>query len=368
MNPAFEAPAIPAPEDDSSSVSHFPEVKPLWIGSIQVDPPILQAPMAGYTNYPYRQMVREFGGTGLQATEMVSARSFAWMEDHECEHPDRLWGVKEESRPLAVQMWDNDPAIMARVGERLANELCVSVVDINFGCPVPQVTQRAHSGSYLLRHPQKMAEIISRVVAACAPTPVTAKIRLGCTHDTVNACEVARVVEESGAAALTVHGRVASDFFKGTADWERIAEIKTHLKKIPLIGNGDLDSPEKVVEAFRRYRVDGVMIARAALGRPWLFAQAAAALKGLPIPPEPSLDEQREIVLRHFRLVVERFGAERGTFLMRKFAACYSQGRTGARYFRTYIQKARNPEEFENVVDRYFPRNEWLEHPPEHFH
>jgi tRNA-dihydrouridine synthase B len=165
-----------------------------------------------------------------------------------------------------------------------------------------------------------------------------------------------------------VHGRVASDFFKGTADWERIAEIKTHLKKIPLIGNGDLDSPEKVVEAFRRYRVDGVMIARAALGRPWLFAQAAAALKGLPIPPEPSLDEQREIVLRHFRLVVERFGAERGTFLMRKFAACYSQGRTGARYFRTYIQKARNPEEFENVVDRYFPRNEWLEHPPEHFH
>jgi tRNA-dihydrouridine synthase B len=343
------------------------EAKPLRIGSVVVDPPILQAPMAGYTNFAFRQIVREFGGTGLQATEMVSARSFVWMEEHTCEHPDRLWGVKEEARPLAVQMWDNDPEIMAKVGVRLAGELGVSVVDINFGCPVPQVTERAHSGSYLLRHPEKMAAIISRVVQACAPTPVTAKIRLGCTRDTMNACEIARVVEESGAAALTVHGRVAMDFFKGTADWERIAEIKQHLRQIPLIGNGDLDSPEKVVTAFQRYQVDGVMIARAALGKPWLFAQAAAALKGLPIPPEPSLEAQRQIVLRHFDLVVERFGAERGTFLMRKFAACYAQGRAGARFFRTYVQKANTPAEFIEVVDRYFPREGWLENPPPHW-
>jgi tRNA-dihydrouridine synthase B len=342
-------------------------VQPLRIGNLVVDPPILQAPMAGYTNYAFRQIVREFGGSGLQATEMVSARSFVWMAEHECEHPDRLWGVKEEARPLAVQMWDNDPDTMARVGERLANEFGVSVVDINFGCPVPQVTQRAHSGSYLLREPARMAEIISRVVKACAPTPVTAKIRLGCTRETMNACEIARVVEESGAAALTVHGRVAMDFFKGTADWERISEIKSHLQKIPLIGNGDLDTPEKVVTAFERYNVDGVMIARAALGRPWLFAQAAAALRGLPIPAEPTLEEQREIVLRHFNLVVERFGDQKGTFLMRKFAACYAQGRAGARFFRTYVQKATTPAEFRQVVENYFPRTGWLEHPPEHW-
>jgi tRNA-dihydrouridine synthase B len=323
--------------------------------------------MAGYTNYPFRQVVREFGGVGLQATEMVSARSFVWLEEHECEHPERLWGVRDEARPLAVQMWDNDPEVMARVGERLSGELGVSVVDINFGCPVPQVTERAHSGSYLLRHPERMAAIISRVVRACSPTPVTAKIRLGCTRDTMNACEVARVVEESGAAALTVHGRVAMDFFKGTADWDRIAEIKSHLQRIPLIGNGDLDSPDKVITAFTRYGVDGVMIARAALGRPWLFAQAAAALRGDPIPPDPSLAEQREIVERHFRLVVERFGPEKGTFLMRKFAACYSQGRPGARYFRTYIQKATSPAEFLEIMERYFPRDDWGEHPPEHF-
>src|SRR5690242_2050556 len=119
---------------------------PLRIGPLVVDPPILQAPMAGFTNYAYRQIVRDYGGAGLQATEMVSARGFVWMDRNEEEHPDRLWGVKEEARPLAVQMWDNDPATLAEVGERLAKEYCVSVVDINFGCPVKEVTEKAHSG------------------------------------------------------------------------------------------------------------------------------------------------------------------------------------------------------------------------------
>ena len=129
--------------------------------------------------------------------------------------PERLWGVREEPRPLAVQIWDNDPDTLARVGASLARDYGVSVVDINFGCPVRQVTQKAHSGSYLLRYPERMESIIRGVVQACAPTPVTAKIRLGCSRDRINAIEVARVVEEAGAAALTVHGRTAQDFFKG---------------------------------------------------------------------------------------------------------------------------------------------------------
>ena len=201
-----------------SSTANLTAVAPLQIGPLTIDPPILQAPMAGFTNYAFRQIVRDFGGVGLQATEMVNARGFVWLDEHDCEHPDRLWGVREEARPLAVQIWDNEPETLAKVGRRLVEEYQVSVVDINFGCPVPQVTDRAHSGSYLLRHPERMAAIITRVVAACAPTPVTAKIRLGCTRDTMNAVAVAKVVEESGAAALTVHGRVAMDFFKGTAD------------------------------------------------------------------------------------------------------------------------------------------------------
>ncbi len=330
-------------------------VKPLQIGSVVVDPPILQAPMAGFTNYAFRQIVRNYGGAGLQATEMVNARGFVWMDEQRAEHPDRLWGVKDEARPLAVQIWDNQPETLAKVGARLAHEYQVSVVDINFGCPVRQVTEKAHSGSYLLRHPDRMGAIIERVVAACRPTPVTAKIRLGCTRDSINAIDVAQVVEGAGAAALTVHGRTAQDFFSGNADWDRIAEIKGYLRRIPLIGNGDLDSAAKVVEAFRRYGVDGVMIARACLGRPWLFQQAAAALRGEDIPLDPTLAEQRDCMLRHYDLLVQRFGVDKGTLLMRKYACCYAQGKHGARHFRTHVAQVASPEEFHSVVKQYFP-------------
>lgn len=330
-------------------------IKPLRIGPIVVDPPILQAPMAGFTNYAFRQIAREFGGIGLQATEMVHARGFLYIEDVKETIPERLWGVVEEPRPLAVQIWDNDPGALAAVGAKLAHEFKVSVVDINFGCPVKQVTEKAHSGSYLLRCPDRMQTIIERVVAACAPTPVTAKIRLGCTRDNINAIDVAQVVESSGAAALTVHGRTAQDYFSGSADWDRISSIKPYLKRIPLIGNGDLDSAEKVVEAFRRYDVDGVMIARASLGKPWLFQQATCALKGEPIPPDPTPLEQRDLVLHHYKLVCERFGDEKGTVLMRKYACCYAQGRPGAREFRTRVAQVDTPAEFLNVVAKFFP-------------
>ena len=270
--------------------------------------------------------------------------------------PTGCGGVRDEPRPLAVQIWDNDPATLALVGRRLVEEYQVSVVDLNFGCPVKQVTEKAHSGSYLLKDPPRMARIIERVVRACEPTPVTAKIRLGCTRDNVNAVDVARVVESSGAAALTVHGRTAQDFFKGSADWDRIAAIKPHLKHIPLIGNGDLDSADKVVEAFRRYDVDGVMIARACLGRPWLFQQAQAALRGQPVPADPTLAQQRACMLRHYDLVVDRFGVEKGTMLMRKYACCYAQGKHGARHFRTHVARVGTPAEFHQVVEKYFPR------------
>lgn len=328
---------------------------PLRIGPVVVDPPVLQAPMAGYTNYAFRQIVREFGGAGLLATEMVSARAFVWMREQAAESPDRLWGVADEPRPLAVQMWDNDPETLAQVGARLAHEYRVSVVDLNFGCPVKQITERAQSGSYLLRTPDRVGRIIERVVAACRPVPVTAKIRLGCTRGQVTAPEIARVVEDAGAAALTVHGRVAEDFFHGTADWEQIAALKEVLRRIPLIGNGDLDSPAKVVEAFRRYHVDGVMIARACLGRPWLFRQVAAALRNEPIPENPSGVEQREYLLRHYELVCQRFGEQRGTFLMRKFAVNYAQGKPGARIFRGLVSQVQSRDQFLDIIRRHFP-------------
>ncbi|MEM8666308.1 MAG: tRNA dihydrouridine synthase DusB [Planctomycetota bacterium] len=330
----------------------------IQIGNLVIDPPIFQAPMAGFTNAAFREVVRQFGGVGLLATEMVNARGFVWMDENEAEHPDRLWGVADEARPLAVQIWDNDPETMAKVGRRLVEEYQVSVVDINFGCPVRQVTEKAHSGSYLLKQPERMFQIISRLVKACAPTPVTAKIRLGCTRDNINCNDVAHVVEDAGAAALTVHGRTAQDMFRGNADWDRISQIKHHLNNIPLIGNGDLDSAEKVVQAFEHYDVDGVMIARACLGRPWLFAQAAAALRGEPIPAEPTLSDQKQVMLKHYRLVVDRFGEEKGTVLMRKYACCYAQGKRGARFFRTHVAAVSSSEEFHSVVEEHFPKDD----------
>ena len=343
------------------SAESLPAIAPLKIGPISIDPPILQAPMAGFTNYAFRQMVREYGGAGLQATEMVNARGFVWMDQHESEHPDRLWGVADEPKPLAVQIWDNQPETLAQVGRRLVEEYGVSVVDINFGCPVRQVTERNKSGSYLLSQPEQMGEIIHQVVEACRPTPVTAKIRLGCTRDHVNAIEIAQVVEAAGAAALTVHGRTAQDMFRGTADWDAISSIKPYLKKIPLIGNGDLDSADKVVDVFRRYDVDGVMIARACLGRPWLFNQAAAALRGDPVPPDPTLAEQRACMIRHYEKVCTRFGEQKGTLLMRKYACCYAQGKHGARHFRTHVARVSTREEFLAVVEEHFPQERPVE-------
>jgi tRNA-dihydrouridine synthase B len=331
-------------------------VAPLAIGPVVVDPPILQAPMAGYTNYAYRQVVREFGGAGLLATEMIAARSAIWLETNRGEHPDRLWGVRDEPRPLAVQMWDNDPDNLAAAGRRLAKDFQVSVVDLNFGCPVRQVTEKAHSGSWLLRDPDRVGTIVRRVVEACDGVPVTAKIRLGCSDACRTAIEVAQRIEEAGASCLTVHGRVAAQFFTGEADWDAIAAVKRSVSRMPVVGNGDIDSPEMAVRRLRETGVDGVMIAREALARPWIFAQAAALLRGAAPPPNPTLGEQREIVLHHYDLVCRRFGVEQGTLLMRKFACSYAQGLPGARDFRGKVSRVTSREEFLEVMETCFPR------------
>ena len=330
-------------------------IPPLPIGPLRIDPPLIQAPMAGFTNFAYRRMIRRLGGVGLTVTEMVSARGFSHIDREGDELPERLWGVRDEERPLAVQIWDNDPAAMAAVGQRLVEEYRPSAIDINFGCPARDVSEKAQSGAYLLRDPDRVGEIVARVAAACRPVPVTAKIRLGLTRDAINAIDVAQAVEASGGAAVTVHGRTAAEMYRGSADWDEIARIKPHLKHIALIGNGDLKTPQSCVEAFSRYGVDGVMIGRAALGRPWLFAQTAALLRGEPMPPDPTPVEQRQLLLDHFRLIVERFGPEKGTVLMRAYACCYGQGRRGARAFRREVVRAETPTDFVAVVEREFP-------------
>jgi tRNA-dihydrouridine synthase B len=351
MNYIFET---EGPEPEGATLPAPGAIKPLWIGPVRVDPPILQAPMAGFTNYVFRQIVREFGGVGLYATEMLSAEGFVHQTAGLKGTVERLWGVREEPRPLAVQIWDDDEQTLEEVGRKLAFDYGVSVVDLNFGCPVRKVCERGRSGSFLLNAPAQIGAIVSRVVRACAPVPVTAKIRLGGTRNTAG--EIVKVIEESGAAAVTVHGRLAVDFFKGRADWDRIGELKAVLKRIPLIGNGDLVSPRGAVAAFTRYGVDGIMLARAGLGRPWLFRQCADALEGKAPLREPTLEDQREILLRHHGRIVRHFGEERGNILMRKYSCCYAQGRKGSREFRAHASRCRSNAEFAEVVKRYFPR------------
>lgn len=331
------------------------KVRPLQIGSLAVSPPIIQAPMAGFTNLAFRRILRGYGGVGLLYTEMVSAKGFDWLDTRDARLPDRLAGIADEPRPLGVQIWDNDPDVLARVARCLAHRHRVSVVDINFGCPVKQVAQKAQSGSYLLQDPDRVGQIVQRVVQACAPVPVTAKIRLGRSRSEMTAVRVAQAVERAGAAALTVHGRTAADFFQGAADWERIAEIKSYLRQMPLIGNGDIRRPSDAVEAFAKYQVDGVMVARALLRRPWLAHQIQCALEGLPVPPDPTAEAERACLLHHYDLLVERFGVEKGTMLMRKYACCYAQGRSGSRRFRTHVAQVRSAAEFHAVVQQYFP-------------
>ncbi len=310
--------------------------------------------MAGFTNRVFRQIVRRFGGVGLPVTEMVSARGFREMDVRGEGEPERLWGVRDEPRPLAVQIWDNDPETLADVARRLVDDYRVSVVDLNFGCPARDVSEKAQSGSYLLRDPERIGQIVRRVVDVCGETPVTAKIRLGPHQQQITASEVAVAVEEAGAAALTVHGRTAKQFYRGEADWEAIARIKPFLKRIPLIGNGDIRTPEQVPEVFERYGVDGVMIGRAAIRRPWLFAQAAAALAGEPIPVEPDSKAQGQLLLDHLRMTVERFGESKGAVLMRTYACCYAVGRPGVRKFRAAVSQVKTVEEFEELIRKEF--------------
>ena len=291
----------------------------------------------------------------MLATEMIAARSANWLETKRGENPDRLWGVRDEPRPLAVQMWDNDPENLARVGRRLATDFRVSVVDLNFGCPVRQVTVKAQSGSWLLRDPERVGSIVARVVEACNGVPVTAKIRLGCNDDCRTAIEVAQRIEEAGASCLTVHGRVAAQFFSGQADWDAIRAVKQSVSRMPVVGNGDIDSAQTAVTRLRESGVDGVMIAREALSRPWIFAQAAAILRGEVPPPDPDLATQKELVYHHYDLVCRRFGVERGTLLMRKFACSYAQGLAGARDFRGRVSRVQNREEFMEVMRTTFP-------------
>lgn len=309
--------------------------------------------MAGYTNYAHRELLRMLGGVDLIATEMVSARSFIELETRGFAQPTRLWGVREEPGPLCVQIWDNIPETLAEFARRLAFDFKVAAIDLNFGCPAKQIAGRSASGSYLLQFPEKIGDIVQKVVQAAAPVPVTAKIRLGRTRDTINAVDVAQAVEAAGAAALTVHGRTASEMYSGKANWTEIAAIKPKLKRIPLIGNGDIRTVDDALLRLRNAPVDGIMIGRGGIDRPWLFRQIAQALKGEAVDPEPSSSALRDLIRRHYALLKRQFDDNIVMILMRKHVCHYAAGRPGSRQFRNAISTAKDEAAFFQLIDAF---------------
>lgn len=341
-------------EQDRGSPGSAAASQSVRLGGVTIDPPLFQAPMAGYTNYALRQLLRQLGGVGLLCTEMVSARGFLEIDARKQSYPERLWGVRDEPRPLAVQIWDNDPGKLGEVAARIVEAFRPSTLDINFGCPAEEITHRVSCGAFLLQFPEKVGELTAEVVRRAAPVPVTAKIRLGWTDSAVNAPETAAVLEQAGAAAVFVHARTAQQKYRGSADWDRMAEIKSRLHRIPLIGNGDIRTWEEAVTALRRFPVDGVMIGRAAVTRPWLFAQASAALAGQPVPPEPSLEEQRDLLLGLCRSLTQQFDSHRAVILMRKYVCRFCLGRPGAKLLRTQVSAASDMQRLIRAVDAFY--------------
>ncbi|NMC20940.1 MAG: tRNA-dihydrouridine synthase [Thermogutta sp.] len=343
-----------AEHERGSSGGTAPAARSVRLGGVTIFPPLFQAPMAGYTNYAFRRLLRELGGVGLLCTEMVSARGFLEIDARKQSYPERLWGVRDEPRPLAVQIWDNEPGKLGEVAARIVEEFRPSSLDINFGCPAEEITHRVSCGAFLLQFPDKVGELTAEVVRRAAPVPVTAKIRLGWTDSAITAPETAAVLEQAGAAAVFVHARTAQQKYRGTADWDRMAEIKARLRRIPLIGNGDIRTWEEAAAALRRFPVDGVMIGRAAISRPWLFAQASAALAGRPVPAEPSPEEQRELLLDLCRSLTEQFDAHRAVILMRKYVCRFCLGRPGAKLLRTHVSAASDMKTLIRAVDAFY--------------
>ena len=310
--------------------------------------------MAGYTNYAYRELLRLFGGVDLIFTEMVSARAFAELEKRGMEPPSRLWGIREESRPLAVQIWDNDPDTLAHLAHTLAFDFNVSTIDLNFGCPAKQIAAKSASGSYLLQFPDRIGDIVQKVADTVAPVPVTTKIRLGRTRDTINAIDVAQAVESAGGAGITIHGRTAADMYRGQSNWEEIAKVKSKLRSVPLIGNGDIKTVADALHRIQHYPVDGIMIGRGALAKPWLFRQIAQVLRGEPADAEPSGEQVVEMIHRHFAVLQRQFSESIALVLIRKTVCHYAVGQSGARKFRNEVCTAKDAESFFGVIQAFF--------------
>ena len=291
------------------------------LGDIQLDNPFVLAPLAGITDGPARSLAKE-QGAALVYSEMVSAKAL-WYKD---KHTERLLKIFPKEKPIVFQLFGSEPDILAYAA-RILRDRENAAIDINMGCPVPKVVKNGE-GSALLKTPDRIYELVKAVVRD-AGKPVTAKIRIGWDCQSVNAVETARAVEAAGAAAIAVHGRTREQYYSGTADWGMIRRVKESVG-IPVIGNGDVFTGEDANRMLKETGCDLVMIARGALGNPWIFRDAAAIWKGEEKPAPPTLKDRVDTMLIH----LERLLAEKGEYAavreMRKHVGWYLKGVPGS--------------------------------------
>lgn len=316
-------------------------LRPLVIGSVTLKNNIILAPMAGVTDLPFRLLCSE-QGAGLAGMEMVSAKAILF----DNKNTEKLLAIHPEEGPVSLQLFGSDPKIVSEMAKQIEGRP-FAVLDINMGCPVPKIVNNGE-GSALMREPKLAGEIVAATVKAIKK-PVTVKIRKGFDADHVNAVEMAKIAEEAGAAAVAVHGRTREQFYSGEADWEIIAKVKEAVS-IPVIGNGDVTDGETAERLLAQTGCDAVMIGRAARGNPWLFRQIAAYLESGKKLPAPTMEEKKQMILRHAALQLEVKGEYTGVREMRKHLSWYTTGMPNSAKLRQSVNMAEHFEEIERLV------------------
>lgn len=302
----------------------------LSIGNVSIDSPFLLAPLAGITDAPMRRICGKQGAS-LVYSEMISAKGLRYGD----KNTERLLFMYDDEGSVALQLFGSEPEVMKYAAEHLENRKNV-ILDVNMGCPVPKVVKNGE-GSALLKNPDLAGMIIEQMTKA-TDKPITAKIRMGWDADSVNAVDVALVLQQAGAAAVAVHGRTREQYYSGRADWDIIKQVKASVS-IPVIGNGDIFCGQDAIDMMEYTGCDFVMIARGALGNPWIFAEAQALWQGNELPKLPEPYEKRQMIEKHFHDLLELKGEYAAVREMRKHIGWYLKGMPGAAAMRREINQ-----------------------------